>query len=121
MELTQDSLGHALSDKPADEKHHYGHTKVESVSALIETGLLILTSIWIVYEAVTRLVSGATEIEVTWYAIAVIVVSIVVDISRSIALKKVAKETKSQALEADALHFTSDIVSSAVVLAACYM
>ena len=106
-----------VSDKPADEKHHYGHTKIESVSALIETGLLILTSIWIVYEAVTRLMSGTTEIEVTWYAIAVIVVSIVVDISRASALKKVAKETKSQALEADALHFTSDIVSSAVVLA----
>ena len=106
-----------ISDKPADKKHHYGHTKIESVSALIETGLLMLTSIWIVYEAVGRLISGTTEIEVTWYAIAVIVISIVVDISRASALKKVAKETKSQALEADALHFTSDIVSSAVVLA----
>ncbi|AAM71780.1 MAG TPA: cation transporter [Chlorobaculum sp.] len=106
-----------ISDKPADKKHHYGHTKIESVSALIETGLLILTSVWIIYEAVTRLLSGTTEIEVTWYAIAVIIISIIVDISRASALKKVAKETKSQALEADALHFTSDIVSSAVVLA----
>ncbi|TNJ38915.1 cation-efflux pump [Chlorobaculum thiosulfatiphilum] len=106
-----------ISDKPADKKHHYGHTKIESVSALIETGLLLLTSCWIVYAAVERLISGTAEIEVTWYAIAVIVVSIVVDISRATALKKVAKETKSQALEADALHFTSDIVSSAVVLA----
>jgi cation diffusion facilitator family transporter len=105
-----------ISDKPADEKHHYGHTKIESVSALIETGLLILTSVWIIYEGVTRLISGTTEIEVTWYAIAVIIISIIVDISRASALKKVAKETKSQALEADALHFTSDIVSSAVVL-----
>lgn len=105
-----------ISDKPADSKHHYGHTKIESVTALIETGLLFLTSIWIVYAAVERLISGKAEIEVKWYAIAVVIVSIVVDISRSRALKRVAKETGSQALEADALHFSSDILSSAVVL-----
>jgi cation diffusion facilitator family transporter len=105
-----------ISDKPADRKHHYGHTKIESVTALIETGLLFLTSIWIIYAATERLMAGKAEIEVKWYAIAVIVVSIVVDISRSRALKKVAKETGSQALEADALHFSSDILSSAVVL-----
>jgi cation diffusion facilitator family transporter len=106
-----------VSDKPADTKHHYGHAKVESVSALIETGLLVVTSVWIVYEAVSRLLGGTTEIEVTWYSIAVMVVSIVVDFSRARALKKVARETKSQALEADALHFSSDILSSAVVIA----
>jgi cation diffusion facilitator family transporter len=105
-----------ISDKPADRKHHYGHTKIESVTALVETGLLFLTSIWIVYAAAERLISGKSEIEVRWYAIAVVIVSIVVDISRSRALKKVAKETGSQALEADALHFSSDILSSAVVL-----
>jgi cation diffusion facilitator family transporter len=105
-----------ISDKPADRKHHYGHTKIESVSALIETGLLFLTSAWVIYEAVKRLREGGHEIEVTWYSVAVIVISIVVDISRSRALTKVAKETGSQALEADALHFSSDILSSAVVL-----
>ncbi|MEI8033406.1 MAG: cation diffusion facilitator family transporter [Chlorobiaceae bacterium] len=105
-----------MSDKPADRKHHYGHAKVESVSALIETGLLIVTSIWIIYAAAERLIAGKTEIEITWYAYAIMVVSIVVDISRSRALKKVAKATGSQALEADALHFSSDILSSAVVL-----
>ncbi|MEI6847461.1 MAG: cation diffusion facilitator family transporter [Chlorobiaceae bacterium] len=105
-----------VSDKPADSKHHYGHAKVESVSALIETGLLILTSAWIIYAAVERLLSGTTEIEGTWYAILIMVISIVVDISRSGALKKIAKETGSQALEADALHFSSDIFSSAVVI-----
>ncbi len=105
-----------MSDKPADRKHHYGHAKVESVSALIETGLLIITSIWIIYAAAERLMAGKTEIEVTWYAYAIMIVSIVVDISRSRALKKVAKATGSQALEADALHFSSDILSSAVVL-----
>jgi cation diffusion facilitator family transporter len=105
-----------MSDKPADTKHHYGHAKVESVSALIETGLLVVTSIWIIYAAAERLMAGTTDVKVTWYAVAVMVVSIVVDFSRSRALKKVAKETNSQALEADALHFSSDILSSAVVL-----
>ncbi|HWR00828.1 MAG TPA: cation diffusion facilitator family transporter [Chlorobaculum sp.] len=105
-----------ISDKPADSKHHYGHTKIESVSALIETGLLFITCFWIVYESAERLIEGKSEIKVTWYAIAVIVISIVVDISRSRALKKIARETRSQALEADALHFSSDILSSAVVL-----
>jgi cation diffusion facilitator family transporter len=109
-----------MSDKPADTKHHYGHAKVESVSALIETGLLVLTSIWIIYAAAERLISGSTDIEVTWYAIAVMLISIIVDISRSRALKKVAKETGSQALEADALHFSSDILSSAVVIAGLF-
>jgi len=105
-----------MSDKPADSKHHYGHAKVESVSALIETGLLVLTSIGIIYAAAERLIAGTTEVEVTWYAIAIMVISIVVDYSRSRALLKVAKKTNSQALEADALHFSSDILSSAVVL-----
>jgi len=105
-----------MSDKPADSKHHYGHAKVESVSALIETGLLIITSLWIIYASAERLISGTTEVEVNWYAIAIMVISIVVDFSRSRALMKVAKKTNSQALEADALHFSSDILSSAVVL-----
>lgn len=105
-----------VGDKQADDNHHYGHEKVESVSALVETGLLFLTSAWIIYEAVKRLSTGKTEIEVTWYAFAVMIFSIVIDYSRSRALKKVAKETKSQALEADALHFSSDILSSLTVI-----
>ncbi|MFA5169291.1 MAG: cation diffusion facilitator family transporter [Candidatus Paceibacterota bacterium] len=105
-----------VGDRPPDEDHPYGHGKVESVSALIETGLLFVTSAWIIYESIRRLISGNIEVEATWYAFAVIILSIVVDISRSRALGRVAKETKSQALEADALHFSSDIWSSAVVL-----
>ena len=105
-----------VSDKPADDKHPYGHGKIESISAFIETGLLFLTSIWIIYEAIHRILNKNIEIEVTWYAFAVIIISIIIDISRSRALKKIAKETNSQALEADALHFSSDIWSSCVVL-----
>ena len=105
-----------ISDKPADDDHTYGHGKIESVSALIETGLLFLTSFWIVFEAVQRLAFGGEPVLVTWYSVAVILLSIVVDITRARALSKVAKETKSQALEADALHFSSDILSSTAVL-----
>lgn len=105
-----------IGDKPADVEHPYGHGKAESVSALIETGLLFLTSAWIIYEAIKRLLAGKAEIEVAWYSFAVVIIAIIVDFSRSRALQKVALETKSQALEADALHFRSDILSSLVVL-----
>lgn len=105
-----------VSGKPADETHHFGHGKVESFSALAETVLLVITSIWIIYEAIQRLFYKSVEVEVAWYSFAVILISIVVDISRSNALIKVAKKTKSQALEADALHFSSDIYSSLAVL-----
>lgn len=106
-----------VSDLPADEKHPFGHTKMESVTALIETGLLMLTSAWIVYESVGRLFFRKVPVHTTWYAIAVVLVSMAIDFSRSRALKKVAEKTGSQALEADALHFSSDILSSAAVLA----
>ncbi|MFA6520858.1 MAG: cation-efflux pump [Candidatus Gracilibacteria bacterium] len=103
-------------DKPADKEHPYGHAKIESISALAETFLLFITSGWIIYEATHKLIVKHTEIQVEWYSYAVIAISIIVDISRSRALMKTAKKTKSQALEADALHFSSDIWSSAVVL-----
>ena len=105
-----------ISDKPADREHNYGHGKIENFSALIETFLLLLTCGWIIYEAIQRLVTGKTEIEVTVWSYIVVVSSIVIDISRSRALSKVAKKYNSQALEADALHFSTDIWSSAVVL-----
>lgn len=105
-----------ISDKPADQKHHYGHGKIENFSALVETLLLIITCFWIIYEAIERLASGKTLIEVTWWSYIVVITSIVVDISRSRALYKVARKYNSQALEADALHFSTDIWSSLVVL-----
>ena len=105
-----------ISDKPADKHHHFGHGKTENFSALLETILLIITCVWIVYEAVNRLVSGNTHIQVTVWSYVVVITSIVVDVSRSRALYKVARKYNSQALEADALHFSTDIWSSAVVL-----
>jgi len=105
-----------IADKPADDEHQFGHGKVENLSALGETFLLLITCIWIIYEAYERLSSGLTQIEVTFWSFAVIIVSIIIDISRSRALMKTAKKYNSQALEADALHFSTDILSSCVVL-----
>lgn len=104
-----------ISDTPADEKHHYGHGKTENLSALIETLLLLITCTWIVYEAINRLVSGNTEVNVNIWSYIVVGSSIIIDIWRSRALSKAAKKYNSQALEADALHFSTDVWSSAVV------
>ena len=106
----------SVSDKPADQEHNYGHGKVENLSALIETFLLLITCVWIVYEASNRLLSGNTHIEISAWSYIVVISSIIVDISRSRALHRVAKKYNSQAIEADALHFSTDIWSSAVVL-----
>ena len=105
-----------ISDRPADDSHHYGHGKVEGFSAFLEVILLLITCAYIIYEAVHRIMSRNVNIEVTMYSFGVILLSIIVDVSRSRALYRVAKKTNSQALEADALHFSSDIWSSAVVL-----
>jgi cation diffusion facilitator family transporter len=105
-----------ISDKPADEDHHFGHGKVENLSALMETFLLLLTSVWIIYEAAHRLITGNVKIEVTVWSYAVVIASIIIDYSRSRALMKAAKLHNSQALEADAIHFSTDIWSSSVVL-----
>jgi cation diffusion facilitator family transporter len=105
-----------MSDKPADREHNYGHGKIENLSALIETLLLLITCIWIIYEAIHRLTSGQTVIEVTVWSYVVVISSIVIDFTRSRALSRVAKKHNSAALEADALHFSTDIWSSTVVL-----
>ncbi|MHB8077780.1 MAG: cation diffusion facilitator family transporter [Candidatus Krumholzibacteriia bacterium] len=105
-----------VSARPADREHTYGHGKVENLSALFETMLLLFTCVWIVREAIDRLFHRQVEVEATVWAFAVMVVSIVIDISRSRALSRVAKKYGSQALEADALHFSTDIWSSSVVL-----
>ena len=104
------------SDKPADEDHPYGHGKIENFSALVETLLLFITCAWIIYEAVQRLFFQAVDIEASIWAFLCMGISIVVDISRSRMLYAAARKHRSQALEADALHFSTDIWSSAVVL-----
>ena len=106
-----------ISGKPADAKHQYGHGKVEALSALAETVLLFLLSGIVVWEATKRLVEHeAHVVEATVWAFAVIIVSIIVDFFRARALSKTAVKTSSHALEADALHFSSDLWSSMAVL-----
>lgn len=104
------------SSLPADSRHPYGHGKMENLSALVETLLLLLTCVYIVREAVDRLFYAPEAVEVTWWSFGVMAVSIVIDISRSRMLKRMAEKHNSQALEADALHFSTDIWSSAVVI-----
>lgn len=105
------------ANKPADPEHQFGHGKFENLSALVETLLLLLTCVWIIYEAIHRLIYHRGEVEVTVASFVVMVFSIIVDFSRSRALKRAAIKYNSQALEADALHFSSDILSSLVVIA----
>ncbi len=106
-----------VSGRPADREHTYGHGKVENLSALFETVLLLVTCVWIIYEATQRLFFKSVQVEVTIWSFLVMATSIAIDFSRSRALLRVAKKYNSQALEADALHFSTDIWSSTVVIA----
>jgi cation diffusion facilitator family transporter len=105
-----------VSDRPADADHQYGHQKFENFSAFVETVLLLVTCVWIVWEAARRLLYHNIEIEPSLWGFLVMFVSIAVDYSRSRALMRVARKYESQAIEADALHFSTDIWSSIVVL-----
>ncbi len=106
-----------VAEKPADSSHPFGHGKVEHLSAFIETGLLLLTCAWIAIEAGRRLFfHHAVRVEATVWAFAVMLVSITLDTVRARALFRVARKYNSQALEADAVHFTTDIFSSTTVI-----
>ena len=105
-----------FSDRPPDEEHPYGHGKIENLSALIETVLLLITSAWITYEAINRLFFEDVEVDASFWAFLVMGVSIFVDYNRSRLLQRAAQKYHSQALEADALHFSTDIWSSSVVI-----
>ena len=108
-----------VAARPADDEHPYGHGKVENLMALAETLLLLATAAWVIMEACERLLStdpAALEVKFSYWAFAIVIISIVVDVNRAAMLKRVARETRSAALEADAAHFTTDIWSSAAVL-----
>ncbi len=106
-----------VADRPADEDHNYGHGKVESLSAFVETGLMLVSSIWIVYEAVHRIIyRNALDLRFSIWPFLVLLLSIAVDFTRARNLRKVAADFKSDALAADAVHFGTDIWSSTAVL-----
>jgi cation diffusion facilitator family transporter len=110
-----------VADRPADASHNYGHGKVENLSAFLEAGLLLLTAVWVIYEAIRRLLFHEGHIDASIWAFLVMFVSIGVDFIRSRALLRVARKLGSQALEADALHFSTDIWSSSVVIAGLFV
>jgi cation diffusion facilitator family transporter len=106
-----------VSDQPADERHPYGHGKFENFSAFVETGLLVLTALYIIYEAFDRLFFRSVHIAPSVTAILVLFCALAIDLTRSRALARVAKKYLSEALEADALHFSTDVWSTMVVIA----
>src|SRR5256885_11489006 len=106
-----------VSDQPADERHPYGHGKFENFSAFVETGLLVLTALYVIYEAFERLFFRSVHIQPSVTAILVLLVALSIDITRARKLSRVAAKYSSEALEADALHFSTDVWSTMVVIA----
>ncbi len=104
------------ADKPADADHPFGHAKFEAVAALAETGFLAVLAIGVAIQAIERIRGGDTAVDVNAFAIGAILFSIAVDLARWRALSHVAGATSSHALAADALHYSSDLVSSVLVL-----
>jgi cation diffusion facilitator family transporter len=105
-----------VADKPADADHLYGHGKVESFSAFVETALLLVTALYIIWEAIHRLLFRGTHIRPSLGAIIILAICMGVDFIRSRRLSRVAEKYPSEALEADALHFSTDVWSTFVVI-----
>jgi cation diffusion facilitator family transporter len=106
-----------LSDRPADAEHAFGHGKVENLSAAVETALMIASCVWIAIEAILRIIQpNRLTLRFSIWPFVVLLLSIIVDSARSAALRRVAKAHRSEALEADAVHFGTDIWSSAAVI-----
>ncbi|MFL6010554.1 MAG: cation diffusion facilitator family transporter [Gaiellaceae bacterium] len=115
--LTFFAVGVAV--RPADVAHQYGHGKAEHLSALAEAAILSVVSVFIAWRAITHLVGAReTSVEATWYALAVIGIVIVVDLSRTIVSWRASRRYRSAALSANALHFGSDLAGSGAVLVA---
>jgi cation diffusion facilitator family transporter len=105
-----------VADRPPDAEHHYGHGKVESVAALAASALLCLVAGGVAVEAVQRLRAGGTLIAFTIVPFVVLGVEMAINAWRARALMRVARETRSEALEADSLHFASDFFGSIPVI-----
>jgi cation diffusion facilitator family transporter len=106
-----------MSDQPADEGHPYGHGKFENFSAFVETALLLITAVFIIYEGIDRLFFHHVHIQPSVTALLILLVALSIDITRAKALGHVARKYHSEAIEADALHFSTDVWSTIVVIA----
>src|SRR5712675_2003670 len=87
-----------MSDQPADERHPYGHGKFENFSAFVETGLLALTALYVIYEAFDRLFFRSVHIQPSWVAFVVLGIALAIDMTRARKLSHVAKRYSSEAL-----------------------
>src|SRR3979411_1250446 len=105
-----------VSDRPADKEHHYGHGKLESLSALGVIALLYVLAGGILVESWSRLREGAAPPTITAIPFVVLLIDIAVNLWRARALHRTARDTRSQALAADALHFASDVLGSVAVI-----
>src|SRR6266851_1209184 len=105
-----------VSDRPADQEHHYGHGKLESVSALGVIAMLYVLAGGILVESWSRLREGAPPLTISAMPFIVLLIDIAVNFWRARALHRAARTTKSQALAADALHFASDVLGSIAVI-----
>src|SRR6195952_2409720 len=105
-----------VSDRPADNEHHYGHGKFESLSALGVIAMLYVLAGGILVQAYTHLVEGVAPPTLSALPFVVLLVDIGVNFWRARALHHAARDTKSQALAADALHFASDVLGSFAVI-----
>ena len=106
-----------VADRPADEDHNYGHGKIESLAAFVETVLMLGSCVWILTEAIRRIFFHQQfSLTFSIWPFAVLLLSITVDFTRSRNLHRVAQQYNSEALEADAIHFSTDIWSSLAVL-----
>ena len=105
-----------VSGKPADESHPYGHGKVENMAALVETLLLLFTCAWIIFEAISRLFFKSVDVDANVWAFGVVAICMIIDLNRMWALQHAADKHDSQALQASALRFRTDLWTSSVVL-----
>ena len=101
-----------VSDNPPDSRHPYGHGKIENISGVIESFLIFVAAIWIIYEAVRKLLGEKTELDSLVLGATIMFISGLINLYVSRKLYKVARETKSVALEADALHLKTDVYTS---------
>jgi cation diffusion facilitator family transporter len=106
-----------VSDRPADDVHNYGHGKVESLAAFVETVIMLASCLWIVREAVIRIAGrGHLTLRPSFWPFVVLLISIAVDFTRSRTLGRIAREHQSDALAADSVHFATDMWASCAVL-----
>src|ERR1044071_2095826 len=105
------------ASRPADDDHSYGHGKAESLAGLFQSLVIAASGIFLVYESIRRIINLKTT-QSEWVGVLTMIVAVLVSIGLVVKLKRVARETESPALHADAMHYITDIYSNASALLA---